>query len=79
MNKWRTIDSAPDDGNVLVFGGRHSKVELVAADGSYWRMNKGNVKAIPTHWMPLPKPPYCLEDANVQIDFEDASYEDHLP
>ncbi len=60
MNSWQPIETAPDatvDLLILVYGGRYATPTVVAADGEYWRFNIGKLKAIPTHWMPLPNPP----------------------
>lgn len=56
--KWEKIESAPKLGEqIIVYGGRYAEPTAVEADGEWWRANKGTLKAIPTHWMPLPTPP----------------------
>lgn len=57
MSDWQPIETAPDDGNIIVFGGRYSEPTIVLADGEHWRLMRGKYRAIPTHWMPLPEPP----------------------
>lgn len=57
VSGWRDIASAPSNGiPILVFGGRHELPEVVPSDGDWWRSNP-TLKALPTHWMPLPDPP----------------------
>ena len=60
--KWRLIESAPKDGTlILVFGGKHTTVDIRAADSGWW--NRYPVKDItPTHWMPLPSPPQTSKE-----------------
>lgn len=56
---WRPIEEAPDDGTpILVTGGaKHGQqVNCVPADGGWWRMQIGQLSAIPTHFRPLPTP-----------------------
>lgn len=60
MPNWQTIETAPSDGRpVLVFGGRHYKVNIVGADGDWWRSD--HLEAPPTHWMPVPDTPSDME------------------
>lgn len=58
MSKWQPIETAPSDPKqrILVLGGRHKTPETVPADGEWWRLNR-DLKAVPTHWMPLPELP----------------------
>ena len=63
---WSTIDDCPSDGRMIwVFGGRHKKPALRAADGSRWRHEAKTpdfAHTVPTHWMPefTPEPPVAL-------------------
>lgn len=60
MGEWRDIESAPDDGTrILVCGGRYVEVEIVKADGGFWRYYKLQHwgSSTPTRWMPIPPPP----------------------
>jgi hypothetical protein len=58
VSEGKTIDTAPDSGNVLVIGGWRVFAEIACADGSYWRRaRKEGSRAVPTHWMPVPQPP----------------------
>lgn len=55
---WLGIESAPvweDDILIMVTGGRYIPPQLIRSDGDYWRTAK--LKAVPTHYMPLPAPP----------------------
>lgn len=55
---WRPIETAPDSGKVIVFGGRYGEPTIVEADGEWWR--SGNApKSAPTHWaqVNIPAPP----------------------
>ena len=60
---WRTIDSAPRDGTlVLLFGGLKGDydwpyVGLFPKVAWYRVGGRSNENAEPTHWMPLPDPP----------------------
>lgn len=55
---WQPIETAPAHGRVLVVGGRHTEPEIVEADGPWWTSREMiNLKAIPTHWQPLPALP----------------------
>jgi hypothetical protein len=54
---WRSIETAPDEGRILVVGGRYESPELLVADGSWWRRQKWN-RSTPTHWQPLPPLPH---------------------
>lgn len=57
MSEWQPIETAPSNGAyVLIVGGRHAVATTAPADGEWWRSNK-LLKAVPTHWMPLPAPP----------------------
>lgn len=56
--EWQPIETAPSDGqSVSVIGGRYRQAATVPADGEWWRLNAGSLKAVPTHWMPLLGPP----------------------
>lgn len=56
--QWQPIETAPDEGDVIVIGGRHSTPATVPADGSWWRYHRSNGGlSTPTLWMPLPAPP----------------------
>lgn len=63
--QWQDIATAPKDGRpILVFGGRHTTVNMVAADGAWWNLKGAPPSSIPTHWMPLPAPP-ALDPAQI--------------
>lgn len=54
-NGWLPIKTAPSDGRqIIIFGPRG--VEVTSADGDWWRFTR-DMKFLPTHWQPLPKPP----------------------
>lgn len=66
--EWKTIDSAPKDGALVLIGNPEWDVVWQASfremgtAGSYkwqgWtRFNSYDLGLIPTHWMPLPEPP----------------------
>jgi hypothetical protein len=63
---WSTIADCPSDGRTIwVFGGRHKKPALRAADGSWWRHEAKTpdfAHTVPTHWMPefTPESPVAL-------------------
>lgn len=59
--EWQNIETAPKDGTrILVIGGLWDKVEIALADGEWWSMRrKQGASGPPTHWMPLPPPPYA--------------------
>lgn len=72
--EWKTIDSAPDGGSFLVFGGTWNGeisdtsdnhialVEYVA--GQFTEVGGDYYSSWiqnPTHWMPLPQPPKVEE------------------
>lgn len=58
---WQSIETAPAakdaQVDVIVFGGRYTKPTVVGSDGEWWRLEKGKIKGIPTHWRPTPAPP----------------------
>lgn len=60
-DRWRPIETAPDDGSrILVFDPRlieAHRVEIRGADGGFWRWNASTGGTNPTHWCPLPPPP----------------------
>lgn len=61
MTDWQPIESAPNEGCILVFGGRHKTVTMVEADGDWWNSREGKrLERMPTHWMPLPSPPTTM-------------------
>ena len=63
--QWQDISTAPKDGRpILVFGGRHTTVNMVAADGAWWNLKGAPLSSIPAHWMPLPAPP-ALDPAQI--------------
>jgi len=58
---WRSIDSAPKDGTVILGWWNSECIETItfrgnawtwSSDGDSWSHGGG-----PTHWMPLPQPP----------------------
>ena len=66
MNDWQTIDSAPDDTPVLVFGPLGNfdlpACRIATCISGLWYVDGvdyegGNYAPTPTHWMPLPDPP----------------------
>jgi hypothetical protein len=60
--EWKPIETAPGlDGNnrILVWSSKHppsDQVQIRLADGEFWRREKVG----PSHWMPLPLPPFPL-------------------
>jgi len=61
MTEWRDTqsDPAPNEGKVIVFGGRHKAPRQSVADGDYWKYcrDTGFSQRVPTHWMHFPEPP----------------------
>lgn len=63
MTEWQPIETAPAatpdlNKRVLVYAPYWKEpVGLVLTDGDWWRMQKRQGNAHPTHWMPLPAPP----------------------
>jgi hypothetical protein len=49
---WQSIEMAPKDEEVLLFG-QINKRAFIGAWGDYMRINQPRI----THWMPLPAPP----------------------
>ena len=73
MSEWQPIDSAPRDGDVLIFV-KETGEQFVAywgtaiEDGDQaWTFARGNglsfIVRNPTHWMPLPSPPATEQPA----------------
>ncbi len=59
---WRTIESVPKDGTMVMLFVRHHarayQINTAHWDGQYWRnMTCTNSDGYYTHWMPLPQPP----------------------
>lgn len=73
-DQWQTIDSAPRDGQFLVYGSYHypgdknptEYISIVERSGDPawpWATSEGNVaREAFTHWQPLPSPPRAKED-----------------
>lgn len=62
MGDWQPIETAPDSGSdddVIVWNSRFPEIKprVTKPDGEWWRLNKEELRAVPTHWMPLPAPP----------------------
>jgi hypothetical protein len=59
MDEWLPIETAPDNGEIiLVYGGAFTSPSTVSADGKWWKLRiREGSKTQPTHWMPLPPPP----------------------
>lgn len=60
MAEWQTIDSAPRDGYVLLFGKRYSGENYYEVGQWFrdrWAIEWMEEYHAPTHWMPLPPPP----------------------
>lgn len=62
MDKWESIETAPKDGNhILLFRPNIQYIGYYGGANSGWRINAPGLPAmwpLPTHWMPLPDPPY---------------------
>ena len=68
MSEWQPIETAPDDGTLVLVSsregiwisarkkGRRTADGYGPFDGCDWYMGDSR-SAAPTHWMPLPKPP----------------------
>lgn len=63
MSDWRDIETAPKDGSYIIacanmYGKKEYPyfMEVVSWNGSDWSTD-GYPIYLPTHWMPLPKPP----------------------
>lgn len=60
-DRWRPIETAPNDESILVYRDDGSTQLVSAGDNDYtWEKPRGKrVPGItrPTHWMPLPAPP----------------------
>ena len=59
MVEWQTIDSAPKSGLEFI-AYCHGLIRIVFWDkarGGCWSKWPGRAEVLPTHWMPLPKPP----------------------
>lgn len=65
--EWQTIETAPKDGEIILFGGGRTAIGtwfdefnklVLSSDGhsSALGYSMGH-KVQPTHWMPLPAPP----------------------
>jgi hypothetical protein len=68
VSEWQPISTAPKDGGpLIVYRGRVEVARYIAnaANGPYWQNMLGAVLTSwerdnpPTHWMPLPEPPYA--------------------
>lgn len=55
MSEWKTIDSAPNHKEILVFEG--GTYMLGENDDGYWYETTEYRPITPTHWMELPEPP----------------------
>jgi len=63
---WRTMESAPEPGTVVLLYAPSYARRVVEAhrsiNGKWWTMTGHHVK-FPTHWQPLPMPPKEAPDA----------------
>ena len=58
MTEWQPIETAPKDGtDVLVWCGGAMFIACMDVGRWFFDRTDHSVKPIPTHWMPLPKPP----------------------
>lgn len=57
VSAWRTIDSAPTEARILVWGGAAIRFGIKDKLGNWRATFHGPIKVKPTHWMPLPEPP----------------------
>lgn len=66
MSKWMTIDNAPKNGDIVDLWASDRRWTNCSWTGNYWFSPTGIYDCgaemeihghIPTHWMPLPKPP----------------------
>lgn len=53
---WQPIETAPKDGLILVWGGSLHDSEIARVREGEFRIFDGS-RCLPSHWMPLPKPP----------------------
>ncbi len=59
---WHPIETAPKDGTrILIFFPAHSYIEVGCFWEGYWTDDNGDVTVPPTHWQPIPPPPYVQE------------------
>jgi hypothetical protein len=60
-DRWRTIDSAPNDGSWVFVYWRSMSIALYPLvafwNGEDWDTRERIGLVMPTHWMPLPPPP----------------------
>lgn len=61
MSEWQPIETAPEEGEFLVFNGEEVTFASRDSDGLFWTMGyrwgeHGQMLHL-THWMPLPEPP----------------------
>jgi len=55
--EWRDIASAPREQTVLVYGTGGVALGIKDQLGNWRKRHGGPHRTLPTHWMPLPKPP----------------------
>lgn len=57
MNEWKTIESAPLNTKLIIWGGAAVRFGILDEMGNWRAVFHGRIKVKPTHWMPLPLPP----------------------
>jgi hypothetical protein len=55
--QWQTIETAPVEELVLVYGPGGVRIGVLDRLGNWRARHHGPHKGVPTHWMPLPDPP----------------------
>ena len=60
MTEWRDIETAPKDGDYLIYQVQHGERHILAPRICF--KSDGGSRRVATHWMPLPAPPIQKEN-----------------